>query len=225
MRQKFHNRTEAGKLLAAKLTEYARRDDVLVLALPRGGVPVAYEVATALNAPLDVCLVRKLGVPGHTELAMGAISTGKVLIINENVVNCLGISSQTIDDVTAIETNELERRHRIYRGDRPLPNIKNQTIILVDDGIATGATIKAAIATIKQQQPHELIVAVPVAGVSTCEDLATQADKVVCLIMPENLYAIGMWYEDFAQTTDAEVCELLNKPKLMSGNANACSRV
>lgn len=218
MRQTFHNRTEAGKLLAAQLTQYAHRPDVLVLGLPRGGVPVAYEVAKALDAPLDVCLVRKLGVPGHKELAMGAISTGGVRIINENVVDWLRISQQTIDDVAAIETLELDRRNQVYRGDRPLPKIKNHTIILVDDGIATGATIKAAIATIKQQQPRELVLAVPVAGVSTCEELAAEVDKVVCVIMPENLYAIGIWYENFAQTTDAEVCELLKRQKQLITN-------
>lgn len=211
MRQKFQNRTEAGKLLAAQLTEYAHRHDVLVLGLPRGGVPVAYEIAQALDAPLDVCLVRKLGVPGHQELAMGAISTGGVRVINDNVVDWLRINQQTIDAVATIEARELERRNLIYRGDRPLPKITDRTIILVDDGIATGATIRAAIATIKQQQPRELVLAVPVAGVSTCEELATAVDKVVCVLMPENLYAIGIWYENFAQTSDAEVCELLTQ--------------
>ncbi|WP_427161657.1 phosphoribosyltransferase [Aliinostoc sp. HNIBRCY26] len=211
MRQKFRDRTEAGKLLAAKLTAYAHHDDVLVLALPRGGVPVGYEVAKQLNAPLDICLVRKLGVPEHRELAMGAISMGKVQVINQSVVDLLGISPATIDSVAATEQLELNRRYQLYQGDRPLPNIQNQTIILVDDGIATGATIKAAIATIKQQQPRELIVAVPVAGISTCEELAREVDQVVCVLMVENLYAIGIWYEDFAQTTDAQVRELLAK--------------
>lgn len=218
MRQKFHDRTEAGKLLAAQLTEYAHRADVLVLGLPRGGVPVAYEVAQVLDAPLDVCLVRKLGVPAHKELAMGAISTGGVRIINENVVDWLSISQQTIDAVAARETLELQRRNWVYRGDRPLPNVSNHTIILVDDGIATGATIKAAIATIKHQQPRELILAIPVAGISTCQELASEVNKVVCVLMPENLYAIGMWYENFAQTTDAEVCELLSRQKQLIAN-------
>lgn len=218
MRHKFHDRTEAGKLLAAQLTEYAHRGDVLVLGLPRGGVPVAYEVAQVLDAPLDVCLVRKLGVPEHKELAMGAISTGGVRIINENVVDCLSIPQQTIDAVAARETLELQRRNRVYRGDRPLLNVRNHTIILVDDGIATGATIKAAIATIKHQQPRELVLAIPVAGVSTCEELASEVNKVVCVMMPENLYAIGMWYENFAQTTDAEVCELVSRQKQLIAN-------
>ncbi|MGH1394106.1 MAG: phosphoribosyltransferase, partial [Trichormus sp.] len=204
--------------LAAQLTEYAHRGDVLVLGLPRGGVPVAYEVAQVLDAPLDVCLVRKLGVPEHKELAMGAISTGGVRIINENVVDCLSIPQQTIDAVAARETLELQRRNRVYRGDRPLLNVRNHTIILVDDGIATGATIKAAIATIKHQQPRELVLAIPVAGVSTCEELASEVNKVVCVMMPENLYAIGMWYENFAQTTDAEVCELVSRQKQLIAN-------
>ncbi|MBD2255240.1 phosphoribosyltransferase [Nostoc parmelioides] len=218
MWHKFRNRTEAGKLLAARLTEYANRPDVLVLGLPRGGVPVAFEVAKALDAPLDVCLVRKLGVPGHKELAMGAIATGGVRVLNENVVDWLRISQATIDQVAAIEMRELDRRNIAYRGDRPLPKIENHTIILVDDGIATGATIRAAIATLKQQQPRELVVAVPVAGVATCEELQAEVDRVVCVMMPEDLYAIGIWYENFEQTTDAEVCELLTRQKLLVAN-------
>lgn len=214
MRQKFAHRTEAGKLLAAKLMAYAHRGDVLVLALPRGGVPVAYEVAKALDAPLDICLVRKLGVPGHQELAMGAISTDQVRIINENIVEWLGIAPETIDAVAAKEKLELERRQQIYRGDRPLPKIHNRTIILVDDGIATGATVRAAIAIIKQQQPRELILAVPVVGVSTCEELAAEVDQIIYVMKPENLYAIGHWYDNFEQTTDAEVCELLARQQL-----------
>ncbi|RCJ24581.1 phosphoribosyl transferase [Nostoc sp. ATCC 43529] len=218
MRHKFYNRTEAGRLLAARLTEYANRPDVLVLGLPRGGVPVAFEVATILDAPLDVCLVRKLGVPGHKELAMGAIATGGVRVLNENVVDWLRISPATIDEVAAIEMRELERRNIAYRGNRPQPKVKNHTIILVDDGIATGATIRAAIATLKQQQPRELVVAVPVAGVATCQELQAEVDRVVCVMMPENLYAIGIWYENFEQTTDAEVCELLTRQKLLVAN-------
>ncbi|MBU7585883.1 MAG: phosphoribosyltransferase [Nostoc sp. TH1S01] len=219
MRQKFYNRTEAGRLLAARLTEYANRPDVLVLGLPRGGVPVAFEVAKALDASLDVCLVRKLGVPGHKELAMGAIATGGVRVLNENVVDWLRIPQATIDEVAAIEMRELERRNIAYRGNRPLPKVKNHTIILVDDGIATGATIRAAIATLKKQQPRELVVAVPVAGVATCEELQAEVDKVVCVMMPEDLYAIGIWYENFEQTTDAEVCELLTRQKLTTSNS------
>ncbi|BCL39951.1 phosphoribosyltransferase [Nostoc sp. MS1] len=219
MWQKFRNRTEAGKLLTSRLTEYANRSDVLVLGLPRGGVPVAFEVAKALDAPLDVCLVRKLGVPGHKELAMGAIATGGVRVLNENVVDWLRIPQATIDQVAAIEMRELERRNIAYRGNRPPPKVKNHTIILVDDGIATGATIRAAITTLKQQQPRELVVAVPVAGVATCEELQAEVDKIVCVMMPENLYAIGIWYENFEQTTDAEVCELLTRQKLTTSNS------
>ncbi|MBD2525802.1 phosphoribosyltransferase [Nostoc sp. FACHB-133] len=218
MWQKFRNRTEAGKLLAARLTEYANRSDVLVLGLPRGGVPVAFEVARTLDAPLDVCLVRKLGVPGHKELAMGAIATGGVHVLNENVVDWLRIPQATIDEVAAIEMRELERRNLAYRGNHPLPKVKNHTIILVDDGIATGATIRAAIATLKKQQPRELVVAVPVAAASTCEELQAEVDKVVCVMIPEDLYAIGIWYENFEQITDAEVCELLTRQKLLAAN-------
>ncbi|MBE9231486.1 phosphoribosyltransferase [Cuspidothrix issatschenkoi LEGE 03284] len=218
MLQKFRNRTEAGKLLAGQLTDYANRSDVLVLGLPRGGVPVAYEVAKELNAPLDVCLVRKLGVPGHKELAMGAIAAGGVRVINENVIDWLRISPETINEVAAMEIRELDRRSHIYRGNRPLPKVKNHTIILVDDGIATGATIRAAISTLKKQKPRKLVVAVPVAGVSTCEELEAEVDEVVCILKPEDLYAIGLWYEDFQQTTDAEVCELLTRQKLLVAN-------
>lgn len=218
MLQKFRNRTEAGKLLASQLTDYANRSDVLVLGLPRGGVPVAYEVAKELDAPLDVCLVRKLGVPGHKELAMGAIAAGGVRVINENVIDWLRISPETINEVAAMEIRELDRRSHIYRGNRPLPKVKNHTIILVDDGIATGATIRAAISTLKKQKPRKLVVAVPVAGVSTCEELEAEVDEVVCILKPEDLYAIGLWYEDFQQTTDAEVCELLTRQKLLVAN-------
>ncbi|MFM5888052.1 MAG: phosphoribosyltransferase [Dolichospermum sp.] len=215
MWQKFRNRTEAGKLLAARLTEYTHCPDILVLGLPRGGVPVAYEVAKGLNAPLDICLVRKLGVPGHQELAMGAIATGGVRVINDNVVDSLQISQATIDEVVAIEMRELDRRRHAYRSNLPDPIVKNHTIILVDDGIATGATIRAAIATLKKQQLRKLVVAVPVAAVSTCEELKAEVDQVISIITPTNLYAIGIWYEDFRQTTDAEVCELLTTQKLL----------
>ncbi len=218
MLQRFRNRTMAGKLLAAKLTEYANRPDVLVLGLPRGGVPVAFEVAEALDAPLDICLVRKLGLPGHKELAMGALAMGGVRVINENIVDSLRISQQIIEQVTAVEMRELERRNRTYRDNRPPPEVKNHTILLVDDGIATGATIRAAIATLKQQQPQELVVAVPVAAAATCQELQAEVDKVVCVMTPEDLYAIGIWYENFEQTTDAEVCQLLSERNLLITN-------
>jgi putative phosphoribosyl transferase len=208
---RLRNRTEAGQMLASLLTDYANRPDVLVLGLPRGGVPVAFEVAKALNVPLDICLVRKLGVPGHKELAMGAIASGGVRILNYDVVSWLGISSKTIDEVAAREQRELERRDRVYRGDRPQPDVSDRTIILVDDGIATGSTIRAAIVILQQQQPEQIVVAVPVAPAQTCKELKSEVDKVVCLMTPEPFYAIGLWYENFEQTTDEEVRELLAK--------------
>lgn len=219
MTSKFRNRAEAGKLLARQLTIYANRNDLLVLGLPRGGVPVAFEIAKKLNAPLDICLVRKIGVPDHEELAMGAIASGGVRVLNYDVINSLGIDRQIIDEVTAKELQELQRRDRAYRGDRPLPEIKNRTVILVDDGIATGSTMRAAIAILRPQQPQRLIVAVPVAPPSTCEQLQAEVDEIVCLDMPESLYAIGLWYDDFSQTTDAEVHELLAKQSDVSSNA------
>ncbi|MBF2000047.1 MAG: phosphoribosyltransferase [Synechococcales cyanobacterium M58_A2018_015] len=209
---RFKTRTEAGQQLATRLKNYANRADVLVLGLPRGGVPVAYEVAKALNVPLDICLVRKLGVPGHKELAMGAIGSGGVRVLNYDVVSWLGISGKTIDEVAARELKELQRRDRVYRGDRPQPDIRDRTVILIDDGIATGSTMRAAIAVLKAQRPARLIVAVPVAPPQTLQDLSTEVDDVVCLLAPETFYAIGLWYDDFSQTSDAEVCELLAQP-------------
>ncbi len=211
MTAKFRNRIEAGQMLAARLTIYANRSDVTILALPRGGVPVAFEVAMALQAPLDVCLVRKLGVPEHKELAMGAIAMHDVVIINHNVVEKLNVSSAAFDRVTAIERQELARRDRMYRGDRPFPNLRDRTVILIDDGIATGATLRAAISAIRQSDPAEIIVAVPVAPESTCTELLALVGQVICLKKPEPLYSISYWYEDFSQTTDAEVNQLLTK--------------
>jgi predicted phosphoribosyltransferase len=209
MNQILANRTEAGRMLATKLTTYANRSDVLVLGLPRGGVPVAFEIAKKLNLPLDICLVRKLGVPGRRELAMGAIASGGVRVINSDVVDWLKIPSEVIDRVAAQEERELQRRDRVYRGNLPLPTIRNRTIILVDDGIATGSTLRAAIAALKQQQPKAIIVAVPVAPPSTCQELQGEVDQVICLLKPESLYSISLWYEDFRQTTDEEVRNLL----------------
>ncbi|HAC62512.1 MAG TPA: phosphoribosyl transferase [Cyanothece sp. UBA12306] len=207
----FYNRTKAGQYLAEKLAIYSNRPDVLILALPRGGVPVAFEIAKKLNLPLDICLVRKLGVPKRKELAMGAIASGGVRLINQEVVDWLKISPEIIEEVAAEEQRELERRDRAYRGNKPLPLIKNQTIILVDDGIATGSTIKAAIAALKQQQPNKIIVAVPVASDVVCRELAKEVDQVICLSIPEPLNSISIWYEDFSQTTDDEVRYLLAK--------------
>lgn len=212
MTRQFRNRTEAGQLLAKRLTNYANRSDVLVLALPRGGVPVAYEVATALNVPLDICLVRKLGLPGNKELAMGAIAMGGVMVLNDDVVRSLNISQATLEKVAASEQEELERRDRAYRGDRPPPDVRGRMIFLIDDGIATGSTLRAAIATLKQQQPQSIIVAVPVAPLSTYNELKPEVDKVVSLVTPESFYSISVWYDDFTQTTDEEVRTLLTTP-------------
>jgi predicted phosphoribosyltransferase len=207
--QRFRNRTDAGRQLAEKLAAYAHRPGVLVLALPRGGVPVGFEVARELGAPLDVFLVRKLGVPGYEELAMGAVATGGVRVLNDEIVRGLGISEHQIDAAAARELQELAQRQRLYRGDRPLPDIAGRTVILVDDGLATGATMRAAIAAVRQQQPARIVVAVPTASPDTCEALKAEADDVVCAMTPEPFLAVGHWYEDFTQTTDDEVRELL----------------
>lgn len=209
---RFRDRVQAGQLLAAQLKAYANRPDVLVLGLPRGGVPVAYEVAKALHAPLEVCLVRKLGVPTHKELAMGAIASGGVRVLNYDVVSWLGIPSRTIDEVAARELKELQRRDRAYRGDRPAPEIRDRTVILVDDGIATGSTMRAAIAVLKPQHPARLIVAIPVAPPQTCAEIKAEVDELVCLLSPPDFYAIGVWYDNFSQTTDEEVRSLLSNP-------------
>jgi len=205
----FRDRRDAGEKLAYKLTDYADRDDVLVLALPRGGVPVAYEVAKRLNAPLDVFLVRKLGVPGHEELAMGAIASGGTRVLNQDVVGPLRIGEETIEDVARIEQIELERREREYRGSRQISSVAGRTVILIDDGLATGATMRAAVAALRQQEPKELIVAVPVSSPETCAELRDEADEVVCAVTPRPFYGVGMWYMDFSQTTDEEVRDLL----------------
>ena len=202
---RFKNRTEAGRLLAAKLLHNSGAPGLLVLALPRGGVPVAYEVAKALRAPLDIFLVRKLGVPGHEEYAMGALATGGVRILNPDAVQHLGISEDVIEKVVAKEKAELERREREYRGSRPVPELRGRTVIIVDDGLATGSTMRAAVAALRQRQPARIIVAVPVSPPSAVEDLQRQADEVVCVIMPDDFYAVGQWYVDFEQTSDDDV--------------------
>jgi putative phosphoribosyl transferase len=207
----FTDRVEAGRFLASKLREYADHPEVLVLALPRGGVPVAFEVARALRAPLDVFLVRKLGVPGHPELAMGAIASGGVRVVNEDVVGALGISRDVIEAVAAVEEQELERRERIYRGGRPPPDVRGRTVILVDDGLATGSTMRAAVAALRQHGPDRIVVAVPVGAPETCEEFRSEADDVVCARTPEPFYAVGLWYGDFSQTTDEEVHDLLDR--------------
>ena len=207
--QTFADRVEAGQLLAGKLAAYRDRDDVLVLALPRGGVPVASEVARALNVPFDVFVVRKLGVPGHEELAMGAIASSGVKQINRDVVDALGIPANVIDAVAAREQRELERREQAYRGNRPPLTLINKTLIIVDDGLATGSTMRAAVMAARQHQPARVIVAAPVGAVSTCADLATEADDVVCVRTPDPFVAVGMWYRDFTETSDHEVRSLL----------------
>lgn len=209
MNMRFNNRVEAGEKLARKLTNYKNRDNVLVLALPRGGVPIAFEIAQQLNLPLDVCVVRKLGVPDRPELAMGAIALGGVRVINQDVVNWLNIPPQIIEQVTRKEQQELHRREQVYRGDHPFPNLYDKTIILVDDGIATGSTIQAAIAILEKQQAKKIIIAVPVAPPAVCQELDHEVDQLVCLTTPDNLNSISLWYEDFSQTTDEEVCSLL----------------
>ena len=207
--RRFRDRTEAGRRLAERLPAYADRPDVLVLALPRGGVPVAYEVARALRAPLDVFLVRKLGVPGYEELAMGAVATGGVRVLNDQIVAGLRIPDHVIEAVAEAEQQELARRERLYRGDRPLPDVRHRTVILVDDGLATGATMQAAIKALRALPPARIVVAVPTGSPETCEQLKAQADDVICAITPEPFHAVGLWYEDFTQTTDEEVRDLL----------------
>jgi putative phosphoribosyl transferase len=207
----FRNRTEAGHLLARLLEPHKDRDDVLVLALPRGGVPVGYQVAAALKAPLDVFIVRKLGAPDHEELAMGAIASGGVRILNDDVIRQLDISPMAIESATEREQQELERREQLYRGNRLPASIRDRVIIVVDDGLATGSTMKAALEAIRLQQPSRLIVAVPTAPSETCEELRKYADEVICALTPEPFYAVGGSYGNFEQTTDDEVRDLIDR--------------
>ena len=207
----FYDRREAGKLLAAKLQTYADRPDVLVLALPRGGVPVAFEVSRALNAPLDVFVVRKLGTPGHEELAMGAIARGGDKVINRDVVQTFRIPNRVIEEVASREAEELVRRERLYRGDKPAPEIFGRVVILIDDGLATGSSMSAAIAALRKQNPARIVVGVPVAAPSTCDEFRSEVDEIVCAVTPEPFHAVGIWYEDFSQTTDQEIHELLER--------------
>ncbi len=206
---RFKNRHEAGRILAGQLSAYANRPDTLVLGLPRGGVPVAYEVATALGAPLDVFEVRKLGVPGQEELAMGAIATGGVRALNRDVIGYLGIPDEVIDEISERERRELERREQLYRDDRPPLSARDRVAILVDDGLATGSTMRAAARALRQQLPAAVVVAVPVAAKQTCYEFRDEVDEVICGFTPDPFFAVGLWYEDFSQTTDDEVRELL----------------
>ena len=205
----FSNRAEAGQLLAEKLGKYAGRDDVIVLGLPRGGVPVAYQVARRLGVPLDVFIVRKLGVPGFEELALGAIASGGVRVLNEDVVRALPKANELIESVTTRELAELARREQIYRDGRPAPDIGGRTVILVDDGLATGATMRAAVAALRQLGAAKIVVAVPVGAADTCREIEQEVDETVCAMAPEWFQAVGQFYEDFSQTSDEEVRELL----------------
>lgn len=208
---KFINRKEAGTILAEYLKATINLSNTIVLALPRGGMPVAYEIARALSASLDVFIVRKLGVPGNEELAMGAIASGDTVIFNKGLLNQLNIDQSSIDTILQKEKKELIRREHLYRGDRDFPTLKNKTIILVDDGIATGATMQAAVASLRKHTPASIIIAVPVAARATCVEMAKIVDQVICPLQPINFYAVGIWYENFSQVSDEEVSELLEK--------------
>lgn len=207
--RRFANRTEAGKMLAEALSAYIGRSDILILALPRGGVPVACEVAKILLAPMDLWLVRKLGVPGQEELALGALAAKNVCVLNQEVIDLLSIDQAVIDRVISREQAELERRNRLYRHGRPPPDTGGKTIIIIDDGLATGATMRAAIASVRQAGAARIIVAVPVGAASTCRKIKKEADELVCLYMPEPFFGVGQWYSDFSQTSDEDVLTLL----------------
>lgn len=211
--RRFRDRVEAGRLLAERLRQYAGGDDVVVLGLPRGGVPVAFEIARALGAPLDVFMVRKLGVPGHEELALGAIASGGTRVLNRQLIESVGIPADWIEAIDARERRELERRERVYRGDRPPPDAAGRTVILVDDGLATGSTMLAAVHAVRLDEPARVVVAVPVADPDVCAGLREVADEAVCLLTPQPLRAVGVWYEDFSQTSDEEVQALLERAR------------
>ncbi|HAU1322179.1 TPA: phosphoribosyltransferase [Legionella pneumophila] len=209
--ERFQDRYQAGQLLGDKLKSYANRNDVIVLALPRGGVPVAAMISEVINAPLDLMIVRKLGVPGHEELAFGALASNKITVYNEELLQYLQLSQKDINQVISQEENELARRNRTYRGDKPFPDLKNKIVILVDDGIATGASMRVAVLALRKESPKKIIVAVPVAPEDMNDIMKNVADEYVCLISPLSFNAVGLWYEDFSQTEDEEVLYLLNK--------------
>lgn len=214
----FRDRHDAGRRLADELRSYAKYPDVFVLALPRGGVPIGYEVASALGVPLDIFIVRKLGLPWHEELAMGAIASGGVRVLDEDLIQVARVSAADLERVTATEQAELERRERQYRGGRPFPDLRAKTVILVDDGLATGSTMRAAVEALRQKGPARIVVGVPVAAPETCDAFRTIADDIVCAETPEPFRAVGLWYDDFSQTTDDEVHELLDRAR---GEAHA----
>lgn len=212
MLNRFDDRYEGGRALAQKLSEYKNRSDVVVLALPRGGVPVGYEIAQFLNTPLDVFIVRKLGVPGHEELAFGAISSGGFTVLNKALINTIGLSSAAIEKIVEKEQKVLEKQENLYRLNRPLIDLEGRTAIVVDDGIATGATINAAIAGIRSKDPREILIAAPVAFRGVCDDISEKSDAFcVCVIAPEPFFSVGTWYRNFNQVSDSEVCRLLEK--------------
>ena len=207
----FRNRRDAGKQLAQKLSAYVNHPDVTVLALPRGGVPVAYEVALVLDASLDIFIVRKLGLPGREELAIGAIASGGVRVLNKDIIRMLSIPNEVINFVARREAQELERRERLYRGERAAPEIRDRTVILIDDGLATGASMRAAVVGLRAQHPAEIVVAVPAAATETCDAFQDEVDEIICAVTPEPFYGVGHWYADFSQTTDDEVINLLQE--------------
>jgi putative phosphoribosyl transferase len=220
---RFRDRADAGRYLAELLQKYAGDSDTLVLGLPRGGVVVAFEVARGLGAPMDIFLVRKLGVPGYEELAVGAIASGGILVINQDVAQSIRISQARIKEIATKEAKELKRREQAYRGNRPPIEVEGRTIIIVDDGLATGATMRAAVDALRKQNPHKIVVAVPVASIEACEEFRTKADDIVCGITPAYFNAVGAWYDDFGQTSDEEVIHLLREINISRGNKEAMS--
>jgi putative phosphoribosyl transferase len=219
----FRDRAEAGQLLALRLAHYADRNDVLVLALPRGGLPVAFEIAQSIHAPLDVFLVRKIGVPGYEELAMGAVATGNVHVLHSDLVQALRISQSMVEAAIARELQELDRREKVYRRSRPSPDVGGRTVILVDDGLATGSTMQAAVAALKQQQPARIVVAVPVAPREACEEFKAEVDEVVCAETPESFYAVGLSFENFTQLNDDEVRNILERAEQQAATRSPVS--
>ena len=210
-RHAFPDRRDAGAALARALAPYTGRADVIVLALPRGGVPVAYEVARALDAPLDVFVVRKLGLPGPDALAMGAVASGGLVVFNRDVIGTVGLGEDDVARVLRAEQRELQRREQLYRDDRPSPPVEGKTVILVDDGLATGSSMLAAVAALRERRPARIVVAVPIGAADTCSELRRYADEVICAVTPEPFYGVGAWYQDFSQTTDDEVRDLLQR--------------